>query len=89
MISERELERVEYEVNSIEPEVAELNAGEVVIFSQMLVHRSGVNGSELPRLTCQLRFSDRSHPNFIANVNRPGHDVEVNLPTNKDMARIF
>jgi len=33
-------------------------AGEVLIFSQFLVHRSGKNLSELPRMSIQVRFSD-------------------------------
>lgn len=49
---------------------AELNAGECILFSQMLVHRSGVNENVLPRLTVQLRYSDRSEQNFIANEYR-------------------
>ena len=50
--------------------VAELKAGECLMFSQMLVHRSGFNSSGMPRLTCQLRYSDAAERHFIDNGYR-------------------
>jgi phytanoyl-CoA hydroxylase len=48
-----------------EPVVMEL--GEVIVFSQLLVHRSGFNRSGLPRLTMQMRFTDSAEPRFLEN----------------------
>jgi ectoine hydroxylase-related dioxygenase (phytanoyl-CoA dioxygenase family) len=45
--------------------VAEVRLGEAVIFSQMLVHRSGHNTSAQPRITVQLRFGDYAEPHFV------------------------
>lgn len=45
----------------------ELKKGECVLFSQMLVHRSGINSSDKPRLTFQGRFADLSDKTYIKN----------------------
>lgn len=45
---------------------AEMQAGEAVVFSQFLVHRSGHNTSDRARLTMQTRFSDFAEPRFVA-----------------------
>ena len=42
-----------------------LKQGEALVFSQMLVHRSGYNRSGRPRLTTQLRFVDYAESQFI------------------------
>lgn len=46
--------------------VADLDVGEAVMFSQLLVHRSGYNSTNDPRITIQLRYSDYSEPGFAA-----------------------
>jgi phytanoyl-CoA hydroxylase len=48
-----------------EPVVMEL--GEAIVFSQLLVHRSGFNRSGLPRLTMQMRFTDYAEQRFLEN----------------------
>lgn len=45
---------------------AELAFGETIVFSQLLVHRSGFNSSALPRISVQLRFTDAAEPRFAA-----------------------
>jgi phytanoyl-CoA hydroxylase len=62
--------------------VAALAAGECAFFSQMLVHRSGWNRTRKPRFTCQLRYTDRADPHFIANGFRMpiGHELVWNPP---------
>jgi ectoine hydroxylase-related dioxygenase (phytanoyl-CoA dioxygenase family) len=42
-----------------------LKQGEALVFSQMLVHRSGFNSSGVPRLTTQIRFVDYLEPRFV------------------------
>ena len=71
---------------------ATLTAGECILFSQMLVHRSGVNSSKLPRLTCQFRYSDRSESNFVANRYRAPVQAELvwpKEPTPQHMAEVY
>lgn len=57
--------------------IAALATGECAFFSQMLVHRSGRNSTTMPRLTCQLRYTDRAEPRFIANGFRLPADHEL------------
>ena len=38
----------------------EVNLGECLIFSQLLVHRSGINLSKKARISLQIRFNDMS-----------------------------
>lgn len=45
----------------------ELRAGQTVVFSQFLLHRSGFNRTDRPRLTVQCRFSDFRDSAFVAN----------------------
>lgn len=45
----------------------ELEFGEAVAFSQMMVHRSGYNRTDFPRVSVQIRFSDYSDSLFLAN----------------------
>lgn len=42
-----------------------LSLGESVVFSQLLVHRSGFNSTDRPRLSIQLRFTDAADAGFI------------------------
>ena len=42
-----------------------LKQGEALVFSQLLVHRSGYNRSGRPRLTTQIRFVDYAESRFI------------------------
>ena len=43
----------------------ELKKGDALVFSQMLVHRSGYNRSGRPRLTTQIRFVDYAERRFV------------------------
>lgn len=36
----------------------EMKLGDCLVFSQLLIHRSGINKSDTARLSCQIRFSD-------------------------------
>lgn len=74
----------------------ELDMGEAVLFSQMLVHRSGVNRSGSPRLTTQMRFVDYSESAFVAKGLPSPVVSEVapallweRPPSGEDMRRIF
>jgi phytanoyl-CoA hydroxylase len=46
-------------------EPAEMRFGEAILFSQLLVHRSGFNRSGRARVTVQTRFSDAAEPGFV------------------------
>jgi phytanoyl-CoA hydroxylase len=73
-------------------EVAELEFGEAVVFSQMLVHRSGHNSSGTPRLTIQARFADFAEPAFLANgLPTPAGSELVweRTPTREEMLALF
>jgi phytanoyl-CoA hydroxylase len=70
----------------------ELELGECVIFSQMLVHRSGTNITRSPRISVQLRYTDYSDSSFIAQgypVAPSSELVWKQLPTENDMQRIY
>lgn len=69
----------------------ELEMGECVAFSQMLVHRSGENITKSPRLSAQLRYADYSDSSFIAEgypVAASSELVWKDLPSEIDMQRI-
>lgn len=69
-----------------------MKQGEALIFSQMLVHRSGFNSSGRPRLTTQIRFVDYAEPRFVAQ-GLPSPQSSGMLwertPSAADMAAIF
>jgi ectoine hydroxylase-related dioxygenase (phytanoyl-CoA dioxygenase family) len=70
----------------------ELEQGEAVVFSQMLVHRSGYNRSEHPRLTTQLRFVDRADHRFAGNgfaYPRGSEMVWSSQPTANELIEVF
>lgn len=54
--------QVEYEGESIQPE---LEIGDVVIFSTMLVHKSGDILNDSIRWSCHFRYTDMSEEDFI------------------------
>lgn len=70
---------------------AELKRGECILFSQMLLHASGENTSDQPRLTCQFRFVDRTDKHFIGNNYRAPQSTDLvweRWPTASDMVEI-
>ena len=70
----------------------ELEFGESVVFSQMLVHRSGYNRTNLPRLTVQLRFVDYSEDSFVENGFPAPTSSDLlwkHPPSAEDMKRVF
>lgn len=72
--------------------VAEIEQGECVLFSQMLVHRSGSNTSSLPRVTAQLRYADLEDHDFRQNMYRVPSESEIvwpKAPTTGDMKRVY
>jgi phytanoyl-CoA hydroxylase len=78
-----------------EYKTVELKLGECVIFSQFLIHRSGNNVSELPRLTFQGRFADYSDELYVANgffdsfrAQAAGKELRTN-PTIEQINRYF
>jgi len=66
------------EVVTEKPTTVEAEAGDVVIFKQMLLHRSLPNCSNVVRWTAQVRVSDLASPGFL----------EAGCPTG-DKANIF
>jgi ectoine hydroxylase-related dioxygenase (phytanoyl-CoA dioxygenase family) len=54
-------------IDDIPYEPAEMRLGEAIVFSQLLVHRSGMNTSGRARVTIQTRFSDAAEPEFVRN----------------------
>ena len=70
----------------------ELEMGECVAFSQILVHRSGENVTKSPRLSAQLRFADYSDSPFIAEgypIAASSELVWKNLPSERHMRGIY
>lgn len=69
-----------------------LKQGEALVFSQMLLHRSGFNSSGLPRLTTQIRFVDYAEPRFLAQ-GLPSPQSSAMMwaqpPSAADMAAMF
>lgn len=56
---------VDPRIDNLPYQPAELALGESILFSQMLVHRSGFNRSGRARVTVQTRFSDAADPAFM------------------------
>lgn len=56
----------------------EINKGDMVVFSQMLIHGSGINQTNLARMTFQFRFTDSEEISFIKRgyPNLQGHIFE-------------
>ncbi len=88
----RRFEIVDRRIESLQPVRVELRFGEALVFSQMLVHRSGHNRSGLPRLSTQQRFSDLRDESFA----REGHpspttsEIVWSVPPDADtMRRIY
>ncbi len=52
-------------VNDTDEEIIEAKLGDVVAFSQYLLHRSRRNNSNICRWTIQLRYSDLLEPGFV------------------------
>ncbi len=52
-------------INRFKNTTCNLSLGEAVVFSQLLVHRSGNNSTSRPRLSIQVRFTDAANTNFI------------------------
>lgn len=45
----------------------DISIGSCIVFSQLIVHRSGVNDTPSPRLSFQLRYADMNCKHFAAN----------------------
>ncbi len=71
---------------------ADMELGETIVFSQLLIHRSGYNRSDRARLTVQTRFSDFAETRFVeAGYPVPvGDDIVWDSPPDaSEMANIF
>jgi len=69
-----------------------LRQGEALVFSQMLVHRSGFNRSGVPRLTTQIRFVDYVEPRFVEEGLPSPQTSDLlwsRTPSAADMATVF
>jgi hypothetical protein len=79
-------------INTLPYFPVEMKLGEAVVFSQMLVHRSGFNQTNLPRLTVQIRYVDYSESRFVVNGLPAMTGSELlwaNPPSEEDMRRMF
>jgi ectoine hydroxylase-related dioxygenase (phytanoyl-CoA dioxygenase family) len=56
---------VDLRIADLAHEPAEMCLGEAIVFSQLLVHRSGFNSSGRARVTIQTRFTDAAEPAFV------------------------
>ena len=56
---------VDPRLDELDHEPAEMRLGEAIVFSQLLVHRSGFNRSGRARVTVQTRFTDAAEPEFV------------------------
>ena len=71
---------------------AVLTQGDALVFSQMLLHRSGYNRSASPRLTTQIRFVDYAERRFVEQGLPSPSSSELlwkKTPSAADMAAIF
>ena len=62
-----------------------LNSGDILVFSQFLVHKSGLNTSGSARFSCQIRFNDLECPYFI----KSGWKINKEENINKNVTDIF
>lgn len=74
----------------------EVEQGDALIFSSLLVHRSGDNISDEPRWSCHFRYNDLDDESFVerkyahAYLYRPLEKlITKNFPTIKDVLKIY
>jgi len=73
-----------------------IEAGDAIIFSQLLIHRSGNNKSDKFRYSLQIRYDDlfeptfmnRNYPNIRSSLPSEGL-ITPNFPTSTDIKKIF
>jgi phytanoyl-CoA hydroxylase len=65
LASPRRFSIVDDRIERFEFVPAEMSFGEAIIFSQLLVHRSGFNSSGRARVTVQTRFADAGQADFV------------------------
>lgn len=75
---------------------AEVELGDLLLFSAFLIHRSGDNQSNKIRWTCNFRFNDMTCPRFVARhyLNPFQFDVSTQLldgyqPSAKELTNLF
>ena len=79
-------------VDDLPKETVELDLGECALFSQMLVHQSGVNAGDSVRFTVQLRYDDMAEPGYAAQGFPhavTGEDLIWKSPCPEDMRAIY
>lgn len=92
LTSPRRFQVVDPRIAETTPIVAELEIGETLLFSQLIVHRSGFNASGKPRLTVQLRCADFADAHWRANgycVPATSDLVWRRLPSPAAVKRVF
>lgn len=74
----------------------ELEVGDAVVFSTLLIHQSGLNSTDLIRWSVQFRFNNLDEPTFIQRaypmvyIYKPEEKlVTPGFPTQDDVAKIF
>ena len=90
----RRFEIIDKRVKNFSGVVANLQFGECLVFSQMLVHRSGQNTSNLARICCQIRYADATEENYIKNsykipLDHKNQFVWDNAPDEKIMKKVY
>jgi hypothetical protein len=73
-----------------------MSAGDGLLFSAFLLHRSGTNRSEDIRCSLQFRFNDLAEPSYVSRgfpdpyTYSPGRDlITPDFPTHEDLATTF
>jgi ectoine hydroxylase-related dioxygenase (phytanoyl-CoA dioxygenase family) len=88
----RRFELVDDRLQDARPELADLRLGETILFSQLLVHRSGHNTSGSPRLTVQFRYADFADPYWRDNGYCTPATSDLawrTLPSTRSINRLF
>ena len=74
----------------------EVDPGDALFFSSLLVHQSGTNVSQGIRWSCHFRYNNLSDPSFVARsyphpyLYKPQEDlITPNFPTSTDVQQLF
>jgi ectoine hydroxylase-related dioxygenase (phytanoyl-CoA dioxygenase family) len=81
---------------SVAPVAVEVDPGDALFFSALLLHRSGTNETESIRWSCHFRYNNIEDPTFVARgfphpyIYRPQEElITPEFPTRRDVEAVF
>lgn len=65
--------QIKHKIDSSKIKEVKINFGEILIFKQSLLHKSGINSSDEPRVTMQLRYNKMDNQKELFSTFRAVH----------------